>query len=67
VTTIEQTLLDLIARPNLGGVPEAAQEAAQEAIAALIPRADLDLLRPLAVAQRRRRALADALDHHDAA
>jgi len=63
VTTSEQTLLDLIARPNLGGVPEAAQEA----IAALIPRADLDLLRPLAVAQRRRRALADALDHHDAA
>jgi hypothetical protein len=61
VTTIEQTLLDLIARPTLGGLPDTAREA----IASLIPRADLDLLRQLAVAQRRRRALAEALDHHD--
>ncbi|MDN5855786.1 MAG: hypothetical protein L0K86_23690, partial [Actinomycetia bacterium] len=63
VTTIEQTLLDLIARPGLGGVPDAAQEA----IASLIPRADIDLLWRLGVAQRRRRALAAALEHHDAA
>jgi len=63
VTTIEQTLLDLIARPNLGGVPDAARAA----IASLIPRADLDLLRQLAMAQRRRRALAEVLDRYDAA
>lgn len=63
VTTIEQTLLDLIVRPNLGGIPEAAREA----IESLIPRADIDLLRQLAVAQRRRRALAEALNHYDAA
>jgi hypothetical protein len=36
VTTIEQTLLDLIARPTLGGLPEEASAAAQ----ALFPRAD---------------------------
>ncbi|GAA4536033.1 hypothetical protein [Pseudonocardia xishanensis] len=35
VTTVEQTLLDLIARPDLGGVPGLAQEA----VAALISRA----------------------------
>lgn len=63
VTTIEQTLLDLIARPSLGGVPEATQEG----IESLIRRADVDLLRQLAVAQRRRRALAAALDRYDAA
>jgi hypothetical protein len=53
VTTIEQTLLDLIARPSLGDV----EDAAQEAIAALLPQADLDLLQELATAQRRRRTL----------
>lgn len=63
VTTIEQTLLDLIARPNLGGVPDAAREA----IESLLPRADVDLLRQLAAVQRRRRALAETLDRHDAA
>lgn len=63
VTTIEQTLLDLIARPSIGGVPDAAQEA----IGSLIPRADIDLLRRLAVAQRRRRALVATLDHYDMA
>lgn len=63
VTTLEQTLLDLIARPDLGRVPDAAHDA----IASLFPRADIDLLRRLAAAQRRRRALAEALDRHDAA
>lgn len=63
VTTVEQTLLDLIARPQLGGVPDAAEEAVQ----ALIPRADVDLLRHLAATQRRTRAINDALEHHRAA
>jgi len=63
VTTIEQTLLDLIARPELGDVPDAAREA----VAALIPRADVALLRDLAAQQCRRRALNDALDAHGAA
>lgn len=53
ITTVEQTLLDLIARPQLGEVPDAAHDA----ITALIPRADTDLLRDLARAQRRRSAL----------
>ncbi|MHA6797641.1 type IV toxin-antitoxin system AbiEi family antitoxin (plasmid) [Pseudonocardia bannensis] len=60
VTTVEQTVLDLIARPELGNTPDAAREA----IAALIPRADTDLLRELAVAQRRRGAVEQALVHH---
>jgi hypothetical protein len=59
VTTVEQTLLDLIARPDLGGMPNAAREAT----AALIPRADTDLLRELAHAQRRRHAVENALAH----
>jgi predicted transcriptional regulator of viral defense system len=59
ITTVEQTLLDLIARPHLGGVPDAAEEA----ITALIPRADTELLQELATAQRRQRALDDALAH----
>ncbi len=63
ITTIEQTLLDLIARPELGDLPDAAREA----VAALIPRADMALLRDLAAQQRRRRALDDALDAHGAA
>ncbi|GAA1680111.1 hypothetical protein GCM10009765_31620 [Fodinicola feengrottensis] len=63
VTTVEQTLLDLIARPELGDVPDAAREA----VASLIPRADMALLRDLATQQRRRRALDDALDAHEAA
>jgi predicted transcriptional regulator of viral defense system len=57
VTTIEQTLLDLAARPALGGAPDAAREA----ITALIPRADMTLLQELATRQRRRRALNDVL------
>ncbi len=53
VTTIEQTLLDLIARPTLGGAPDAAHDA----ITALLPRTDTDLLRDLARTQRRRAAV----------
>lgn len=63
ITTIEQTLLDLVARPALGGVPDAAQEA----ITALIPQADLTLLRSLAADQHRRQALEDALIRNRAA
>ena len=62
LTTVEQTLLDLIARPDHGDVPDAANEA----INALIPRADLALLRDLATRQRRHRALDDALTAHGA-
>jgi predicted transcriptional regulator of viral defense system len=58
VTTVEQTLLDLIARPDLGEVTDATREA----ITALIPQADRGLLRELATHQRRRRALESALD-----
>ncbi|HVQ92347.1 MAG TPA: type IV toxin-antitoxin system AbiEi family antitoxin [Mycobacteriales bacterium] len=60
ITTVEQTLLDLIARPDLGGVPDAAAEA----VTALISRADPDLLHDLATNQRHRRALDDALTAH---
>jgi predicted transcriptional regulator of viral defense system len=63
VTTAEQTLLDLIARPDLGGVPDAAKAA----ITALIPCVDVDLVTQLAAAQRRRRALDDILRRHRAA
>jgi hypothetical protein len=54
LTTLEQTLIDLIARPGLGGAPDA------DAVAALIPRADTDLLRQLATDQRHRRAVEHA-------
>ncbi len=56
-------MLDLIARPNLGGVPDAVEEA----ITALISRADLGLLHDLATNPRRRRALDDALTAHPTA
>jgi hypothetical protein len=62
ITTIEQTLLDLIARPDLGGVPDAAREA----ITALIPRADMPSLQELATSQRRRSALDAILAAHGA-
>ncbi|HEX3733363.1 MAG TPA: type IV toxin-antitoxin system AbiEi family antitoxin [Mycobacteriales bacterium] len=62
ITTIEQTLLDLVVRPDLGG----ALDAAQEAVAALIPRVNITLLSDLAVRQRRRRVLNDALNAHGA-
>lgn len=53
VTGIEQTVLDLAARPDQGGLPAAAAEAA----AALLPRADSTLLTELATAQRRQPTL----------
>ncbi|GAA1840855.1 hypothetical protein GCM10009836_20250 [Pseudonocardia ailaonensis] len=62
VTTIEQTVLDLIARPGLGGVPGMVPEA----IAALLPRADVGQLQDLAGQQRRRSALDAALAAHGA-
>ncbi len=58
VTTIEQTALDLIARPQLGGAPNAAEEA----VDALLGRADLDLLHGLAQKQRHLAALKRALE-----
>lgn len=54
VTTIEQTLLDLAARPTLGGLPE--QDHA-EALRSLWARADHGLCQELARAQRRQAAL----------
>jgi hypothetical protein len=53
VTTIEQTILDLAARPELGGPPTESCRA----IAALLPSADRCLLAELALRQRRRRTL----------
>ncbi|HEV8558553.1 MAG TPA: type IV toxin-antitoxin system AbiEi family antitoxin [Actinophytocola sp.] len=53
VTTVEQTLLDLAARPHLGGLPDEAEAA----IHALLPRTDHTTLTELAVAQRRRASL----------
>lgn len=57
VTGVEQTVLDLAHRPNLGGVPTEARDAAVE----LLNRCDLDLMGELAAEQRleaaRRRAL----------
>lgn len=53
VTTVEQTLLDLAARPDLGGLPDEARAAVQ----ALLPRADREILRELATTQRRRPTL----------
>jgi hypothetical protein len=63
ITTVEQTLLDLIARPELGDVPDAVHEA----VRALIPRADVPLLHDLATEQHRSRALDGALAAHGAA
>ena len=57
VTTVEQAVLDLAARPGLGGAPDEAQEAVQ----ALLPRADHDLLEGLARGQRYGAALRRAL------
>ena len=53
VTTVEQTVLDLGARPNLGDMPEEAKAAIQ----ALLPRANHAVLEDLARAQRRRATL----------
>lgn len=49
VTTVEQTVLDLAARPHLGGLGDEVVSA----IAVLLPRADGQLLEELATAQRR--------------
>lgn len=54
VTTPEQTLLDLAARPTLGGLPA---EAITEALRALWLRADANLLTELAAGQRKTAAL----------
>jgi hypothetical protein len=56
VTTVEQTLLDLAHRPNLGDVPAEAVAA----IRALWPRADADRLTEIAHQQRLRSALVRA-------
>lgn len=53
VTTIEQTVLDLAARPDLGGLPDQARTAAH----ALLVRCDRQLLEELAVGQRRQASL----------
>ncbi|HVV13405.1 type IV toxin-antitoxin system AbiEi family antitoxin domain-containing protein [Amycolatopsis sp.] len=53
VTTVEQTLLDLAAYPQLGGRPDSAQDG----ITALIGKADPHVLYSLASAQRRLGAL----------
>jgi predicted transcriptional regulator of viral defense system len=53
VTTLEQTLLDLAHRPDVGAVPDEAQAAAR----ALWPRADAAVLERLAGEQRLRAAL----------
>jgi hypothetical protein len=53
VTTVEQTVLDLAARPGLGGLPEEASAA----VRALLPRTDRTMLEELALTQRRRATL----------
>lgn len=57
VTTIEQTVLDLAARPDLGELPQEANAA----VRALLRGADRHLLTELATAQRRRAILNDVL------
>lgn len=59
VSTIEQTLVDLVARPGLGGMPDEALSAAQR----LVQRANLGLARDLAARQRRAAPLNAFLDH----
>lgn len=59
VTSIEQTLLDLAARPDVGDLADEAETATH----ALLPRADHTVLRELATAQRRRAALNRILTH----
>lgn len=61
VTTVEQTVVDLVARPDLGGMPQEAVAA----VAALVPRADPELLEELVAGHHRgpsvRRLLAQVL------
>ena len=54
VTTVEQTLLDVAWRPDLGGLAEAD---AEEVIGLLVRRADIDQVSRLAYAQRKAAAL----------
>lgn len=61
VTSVEQTLLDLAARPDLGGL----SDEAGAAVHALLPRADHTILRELATAQRRRATLDRILTRAD--
>ena len=56
VTSVEQTALDVMRRPDWAGGPRAADEA----IIRLLPRCDDDLLEDLAAAQRGRAALVRA-------
>jgi len=58
VTTMEQTLLDLAARPTLGGLTEADS---REAIASLATRVDWNLVQQLATDQRQPSAFRAAL------
>jgi predicted transcriptional regulator of viral defense system len=53
VASVEQTIVDLAARPTLGGVPDEARAAAL----ALLPRSDHDVLQRIAAAQRRSAAV----------
>ena len=53
VTTVEQTVLDLGARPELGDL----RDEAEAAVRALVPRTDRAFLRDLATEQRRRATL----------
>ena len=53
VTTVEQTVLDLAARPGLGDLPDEAHAA----VRALLPRTDRAVLEKLALTQRRRATL----------
>ncbi|SDK20288.1 hypothetical protein SAMN04487820_105215 [Actinopolyspora mzabensis] len=58
VTTVEQTVLDLVTLPELGGLPEQARAAAHD----LLDRCDRRLLDELAVGQRRQASLARLLE-----
>ncbi|KGI79713.1 hypothetical protein IL38_21130 [Actinopolyspora erythraea] len=58
VTTVEQTVLDLVTRPDLGGLPEQARAAAHD----LLDRCDRRLLDELAIGQRRQASLARLLE-----
>ena len=57
MTTVEQTLLDLAARPTLGGL---AESDVVGAVRALSPRADWNLVRQLSAVQHKPAALAAA-------
>ncbi len=61
MTTVEQTVLDLAARPGLGGAPPDAKAA----VWALLPRADREVLKDLAAAQRRAATLRRLLRQRD--